>query len=232
MQQSVRRAGRFGFTLVELLVVIGIIALLISILLPSLSRAREAGNRTKCLSNLRQLGMAFTMYCNDNQQNYPRPSGGTAGGNFEDWIYWEAARNVEDSRVTPYLSRPLNPEMIRCPSDNLESHKYSYKFSYSVNFNMCRIVGFKTLKTNQVRNPTDKILIVEESSETVDDGCWAWQAELGKGVNVVSARHDRQSENSTDLTVGRANVAFCDGHAEFIPRADSFDARYWDPTKN
>jgi prepilin-type processing-associated H-X9-DG protein/prepilin-type N-terminal cleavage/methylation domain-containing protein len=77
------RQSRGGFTLVELLVVIGIIAVLISILLPSLSRARDSAKTLSCLSNLRQLGMATAMYTGA-QKNYmphttttfkPDPSG-------------------------------------------------------------------------------------------------------------------------------------------------------------
>lgn len=65
-----RRSMR-GFTLIELLVVVAIIALLISILLPSLSRARELAKRAVCASNMKGIGTAMVIYSNDNQEWYP-----------------------------------------------------------------------------------------------------------------------------------------------------------------
>src|SRR3954465_11759402 len=64
-----------AFTLVELLVVIGIIALLVGILMPALSRAREGARRVQCLSNLRQLSTATVAYCNENRGVYPGRAG-------------------------------------------------------------------------------------------------------------------------------------------------------------
>jgi prepilin-type N-terminal cleavage/methylation domain-containing protein len=65
LETPMQRISPRGFTLVELLVVIGIIALLISILLPALNKAREAGNRAACASNQRQIHVAMAMYAND-----------------------------------------------------------------------------------------------------------------------------------------------------------------------
>ena len=75
------RAARAGFTLVELLVVVSVIALLIALLLPALSRARRAAQSAGCLSNLRQLQTCWLMYANDHGGTLP-PNRHHDGGNL------------------------------------------------------------------------------------------------------------------------------------------------------
>src|SRR5687768_6701238 len=85
-QRTTDNGRRYAFTLVELLVVIGIIAVLIAILLPSLSRSREQANTVKCMSNLRQLHTASEMYSNM-FHGFVMPS--TAGKNSaRDYNWW------------------------------------------------------------------------------------------------------------------------------------------------
>ena len=136
-QQHTR--NRHAFTLVELLVVIGIIALLIGILLPSLNRAREAAKRTQCLSNMRELGNALRIYAVENKDTCPiggikaDPSSGSAGVDpemqysFTYTVFWRgpSGQGVAGLGLLAMSGLMKTPQAFYCPSESDESFMYN-----------------------------------------------------------------------------------------------------------
>jgi len=119
-----KKRNLYGFTLVELLVVIGVIALLISILIPALNSARERANRVKCLSNLRQIGQAERIYALDNKDLYPRTRYGGGAGEFHFTGFYESdpfTGTVSTNDVTAAIfllvrGKYLPLQVFICPS--------------------------------------------------------------------------------------------------------------------
>ena len=119
-----RVQGR-GFTLVELLVVIGIIAVLIAILLPALSKAREQANRTVCLSNMRELSMALRIYATQNKDQIP--IGYMDQQNFSWFVNWNNVNGTKVSLLGLLAITKLtpNPRVFYCPDVQDDQFRYN-----------------------------------------------------------------------------------------------------------
>jgi prepilin-type N-terminal cleavage/methylation domain-containing protein/prepilin-type processing-associated H-X9-DG protein len=133
------QSKKAGFTLVELLVVIGIIALLISILLPSLNKARETANRVKCASNLKQIGQGLLLYANENRGAYPRTIATGAGATVTPVFTYDTTTdnaaadpfsapgsgeagvsNVISAMFLLVRTQDMGTEVFTCPSSSAE----------------------------------------------------------------------------------------------------------------
>jgi len=124
--------SRRGFTLVELLVVIGIIALLISILLPALAKARKSANTIACASNMRQIGTAMLMYANDSQGQLPYGmiDVGPAPNSNGNAITWDDLLNVYVGRHDTQTNlenqwMPIAIAVFQCPEDLFDRKTYA-----------------------------------------------------------------------------------------------------------
>src|SRR5258707_857788 len=134
MRRTVRRGAKgSAFTLIELLVVIAIIAILAAMLLPALAKAKERAKRTNCMSNLKQCGLALTMYGTDNRDklpvNFPLGSGGA-------WPW-----DISTETVSNLLSLGFQRNILFCPSFARQNQDQYWDFAivHGANF---RVLGY------------------------------------------------------------------------------------------
>lgn len=223
-----------AFTLVELLVVIGIIALLISILLPSLNQAREQAKSVQCLSNLRQISLSFQMYLNDNDgwypaytfqfQGVPQPPAGIFGWN--DALMRAGYLQTPKVFDCPTFEAEF-PDWNNLPDNYLDNHwdmAVWTEYGYSMGMIGATWTGttLKQLTTpakqTKVRSPSETIVLTD--TRYYADGIW--QGMRGYFVTWTDydpAPGDRVGMGIPDARHGRkntVNIAWADGHCSGI----------------
>jgi prepilin-type N-terminal cleavage/methylation domain-containing protein/prepilin-type processing-associated H-X9-DG protein len=219
-QKTVR--ARHGFTLIELLVVIAIIAILASLLLPTLGRAKEKGMQMRCMSNMRQLGLSAVLYAMDNRDFFPV----------------RRDDNRWPTQLKPYY---LDTKLLLCPVDkgppggkpgaylNRDGLPDNLYRSYIINgwndFFKATMKGYdvsstanQQMSTTAIRIPTDTIVFGERKSDSDQYYMDLFEPSRNgaRGNDITEIERGRHSNPQGLKTVGGANYSMADGSARFI----------------
>ncbi|MCM8802663.1 MAG: DUF1559 domain-containing protein [Candidatus Omnitrophica bacterium] len=195
-----RSQNLHGFTLIELLVVVAIIAILAALLLPALSKAREKARQATCINNLKQIGQAFLMYVQDNDEYMPT----TFYSVTPRGPYWT-------DLLLPYHK---NKKVYLCPSVRKPSMWFGYGCTYGYNCYLGYSVvdgpvshrAFKQI--SMVADPTQTIGVIESINP------WAYPWDFNANYSIPEKRHG-------DFL----NVLWVDGHVNSHKR-DEIDEPY------
>ncbi|MFA9478882.1 prepilin-type N-terminal cleavage/methylation domain-containing protein [Phycisphaerales bacterium AB-hyl4] len=197
-----------GFTIIELLVVITIIALLVAILLPALSKTREAARAINCGSNLRQVGLAMQMYLDDNNEYYP-------GERI--WL----SRVI--TYLTPHNSHYYHGDIFQCPTDELPSRYHSpphWNFFNSYGYNYLNLSIFKGVDDpnnhrfgphfSKITQPSYLLVHADSGSGEMGMTPTNWHVVSNMAVIPQSRPASRRHNDGS-------NLLFADGHVAHHP---------------
>jgi prepilin-type N-terminal cleavage/methylation domain-containing protein len=222
-----REFHRAGFTLIELLVVIAIIAILMAILMPALQRVKEQAREMACRANLRQYGLAQSIYLDDNDYKYPDPWVSLMGteypySGYPRYCRWHDPRYPPDGPFWPYLK---DKNVHLCPSFKILSktqgtahpaHDPSIpiipQYGYSMN-------AFLGIKYSDITRSKDNVFFFAEENMWLRDGCKNVLNDnslCGDGRDWFATFH---STASGDLNSGTSNAVFVDAHVDEVRSA-------------